>query len=223
MRQAVFCNPFTCGGSSPHRAPNPPATPDTAGRAAGPLGTTLAVASVAELRRRGLVPHVYGDSVTRLMLICQDPTRSSRSPSGDVEHAGDVWRSATDNTCGAAVTAPPAPAAALQYLVWLHETPQAFPIEPAGSPSSNAARTCRRRPNGIRRPAHVNDGMPRRRQRAARNSCYWLRWPGSAVLIGAWLEAPLVVIDRASSNTRRHGGRAAPVHERLTVFCGHGH
>jgi hypothetical protein len=29
-------------------------------------------------------------SVTRLMLIRQNPTRSSRPPSGDDEHAGDV-------------------------------------------------------------------------------------------------------------------------------------
>jgi len=91
-------------------------------------------------------------SVTRLMLIRQNPTRSSRPPSGDEEHADAAGRSTTDSTCGAVVTAPPAPAAALHDLVWVHETPQALPMAPADPPASKAARYCRRRPIGIRRP-----------------------------------------------------------------------
>jgi hypothetical protein len=39
------------------------------------------------------------------------------------------------------MTGPPAWAADLQYLVWLHETPQALATALADTPASNAART----------------------------------------------------------------------------------
>ena len=51
-------------------------------------------------------------------------------------------------------------------------------------------------PTGSALPAHARGGTLRRRRRSERYVCCWLRWTDSEILIGAWLEAPLVVIDR---------------------------
>jgi hypothetical protein len=47
--------------------------------------------------------------------------------------------------------------------------------------------------------------MPQTRQRAARDAWHRLRWTGSAVSIGAWLEALQVVIDLGSINSLYRG------------------
>jgi hypothetical protein len=93
----------------------------------------------------------------------------------------------------------------------------------ADTPTSNAEQqgpACTD-PTGSVAPAHARDERLRRRQQAARDACYLLRQTGSAVSIGAWLEAPRVVLDLSAINSLCHGGRAAPVHERLTTDYGH--
>jgi len=113
------------------------------------------------------------------------------------------------------MTGPPAWAADLQDLVWLHETPQVLSMAPADTPASNAATTCLRSPSGsVAPPMHATKG--REAQRAARDAWHRLRWTDSVVSIGAWLEAPRVVTDLGSINTLCCGAGAAPVNELVT-------
>jgi hypothetical protein len=96
-------------------------------------------------------PSASAQSPVLLKLIRQHPTRSSTPLSADEEGAGVVCRSTTDNTCGAAVIGAAPFAVDFQYLVWVHETPQAFPRALADTPASKAATNCLRRTSGIRR------------------------------------------------------------------------